>query len=346
MIPETNSSKQTSGWWLIAVAAGLLPALVLDPIWLFDRAIPVSISTLEVPESIDVGQLQPSERRAIRVVVRNAGWRNVPLRSVESDCGCLVVRNTPQVLRIGESATIAGTLMSPSEPGVVSRTLLFRPRGIDGVAWQVRVHGHVEADVWAIPPRVDCQLGPDHTAESLLKVFHLPNVAVDHFTSSSTAIQIADTQVDESSTELRIKVLPDSHSNVESGWGTIEAYGRTDPDRPLATIPVRWRLPPKIGYVPPRLELPQYGIESDNHQPLRRALAIVLPADQPSEQARIVALVPWVRVIERDVRGSALRVELEFDQTQMPEEFSQAIISTDIGEEHVEEKLLAAGYRS
>jgi hypothetical protein len=76
-----------------------------------------------------------------------------------------------------------------------------------------------------------------------------------------------------------------------------------------------------------------------------RVLAVVVPPERPAQDADVDLLVPWARIVTERSKGSILRLEVEFDQREMPNEFHQAILAARLPDEPTNRKLFANGYR-
>lgn len=329
------------------VCVALSPGLLLDPSAVIERLIPLSLGSFDVPSSLDFGDLLPNEKRTADLTIRNLAWRKVQLQPIKVDCGCLMVHDTPAELAARSAATATVTIAAPAEPGSFSRTLLVRPQIADGPAWTVLVRGRVTATVWAEPSELNLTWGPETADEAEIKIRHMKGVRIGKLLPTSSEIEILDSRTRDSEVKLRVRITSKGQAVLTTGSASLDVYAveSAEKEKLALEIPIRWAPASKIGYVPQRLDLPGFGEEAGRQATIKRILAVVLPPEISAEDAQLQVLVPWMRISQKSVEGSVLRLELEFLGERMPSKFQQAILSTRLPGEEVPKTLLAVGDR-
>lgn len=323
----------------------LLPGFLLSPLATVDALMPLKTDSLEVPSSVDFGELQPNEKKTVSLQVRNRMWRAVDLRPVKVDCGCLAVNDLPGRLRPSQTAVAAVSIKAPAQPGAFSRNLVVLPLSDDQPAWAVLATGTVKATVWAEPSVLDLVIGEDSPPEAELNLRHVKDVRIGRLVPTSSDIEVRDLRARDDETKLSVRIKADDRRMRRVGNELLQVYLDGKPSRPILEVPIRWSPPTKIGYVPPRLDLPKFGEEIGTEGKIRRVLALVVPPDRSADDARLEVLVPWVRIAERSSEGSVLRLELEFFGDQMPAKFQQPILSASLPGEPTNQKLFVSGDR-
>jgi len=329
---------------LLLLALAFFPGLVINPSFVIDWLLPVTYDSLDVPQSVDFGELHPAQRRTLELPVRNLTCRPIQLQQPRVDCGCLLVDDLPPQLAAYESALARVSITAPAKGGPFSRNLLLLPKGADGPAWTIRATGTVTARVWSEPSQVN--IDGDHPSEEIdIKLCSAQGARIDRVVASSSQIDVLDSTKRDG--ELRIRVRLNAHGdNVPlAGKESVDVFLDGQLNQPSLRVPIRWSPIPKIGFVPNNIDLPSFGKESDAKRTLRRVLAIVVPPDRSASEAQIEVLVPWARIAKKSIIGSTVRLDLEFSTDSMPSEFTQAVLATHFPGESIPEKLIAIGRR-
>ncbi len=95
------------------------------------------------PAAFDFGRVLPGRSVQKEFRLRNLGRDALPIDSVTTDCGCMVVGEYARVLPPGASTGLTVMLTTPPQPGPLLRTLVVRTGG----AHPASVALHVRATV-------------------------------------------------------------------------------------------------------------------------------------------------------------------------------------------------------
>lgn len=332
------------GWAVARVAlfaVALAPGFLLDPRAVLDTIAPLS---LDVPASIDLGTLRPSERKDAVLPIVNRSWRAIALRPLASDCGCLVVSDAPGELARGAAAEARLSIVAPSRPGRFSRSVLIRPRGQERPAWTVSVEGVIAADAWAEPSQLALVLDDERQAEARVVLHHVPEFRPGRLVASSGQVQIVETRPAERALLVTVRIDAPADSQSARGRAVLELFDASD--RPAVSVPVRWSPTAQLGYVPHHVDLQNFDREPADANRLRRIVALLLPAEASSDDVQLSVLVPWARIAHQTMHESALRLEIEFDRATMPDRVDLAILSARLADGGAQHKLYAHGKRS
>jgi uncharacterized protein DUF1573 len=337
--------KQRSGAvrWILILGLGVLPGLLIDPHRMVDAFAPLAANSLEVPSVVNLGTLKPFEKRAVSIDLKNQSGHRILLRSIETDCGCLVVNGAPTALEAGEAASVKVSILGPTAPGEFSKSLVIQSRADGGPIWRIAVRGQVAADVWSEPAQLDMQLESSPTAEAELQLHHVADFKLGRVAAQSANVQIVESQETADGQRLRIRIEANSATDVAST--SLNVFSQDHTDAPVLAIPIRWRPQAVVGYVPQRLDLRQFDREASDGDRFRRVVAVVVPRERRAEEVEVKSLAPWVHVAKQDCDGSVLRLEVEFARDEMPTEFQQPILSARLADQPVGDELFAAGYR-
>jgi hypothetical protein len=183
------------------------------------------------------------------------------------------------------------------------------------------------------------------TTEARLKIQHVDDFRLDRVVPSSPSIQIVDSREVENGVELQIRVSGISKEQPAEG-DALQVFVEGDSTQPALLIPIRSRRSSAIGYVPQRLDFPQFDAEPVHGSKIQRVVAVVIPPDRLAQDAHVKILVPWARIVTETSEGSILRLEVEFDCRDMPDEFHQAILSAQLSDQQANQELFANGYRA
>lgn len=339
-----HTERRLSLHWLSLLAIGLLPSLLIDPNTVLNVFVPQRQDSLESAPTIELGNMAPRERRNVVFTLRNRSWRRIQLRPVETDCGCIVVDQSAQELPAGGSVAINVSVVAPESPGGLSRFLLIRSARDEGPAWVVSVIGRVVADVWSEPAQLALELDDRSQASGKLKITHSPGFQIGRVEVESNSVQIHRAEEDGNSVQVTAQVqLPGD--GAKAGSDTLTVYRLDEPTRAALKIPIQWRPPATIGYVPQNLSLPHFNSESVGDEHCRRVVAVIVPPNRAGNEVELVPLVPWVRISQRSANGSTLRLELEFERAEMPDKFEQAVLAAHMPGVGSTERLVATGFR-
>jgi hypothetical protein len=330
---------------LLIVTAGIAPAFVCEPAWVIERFFPISQGSLDLPSSIDVGEVKPSEGRTLEIDLHNVAWRRISLKPVRSDCGCVTVGRSPQRIGAGGHSSCELTLHAPNTPGMFSRTVIVQADLDDHLAWPVIVCGNVVSTVWSEPPRLALTLNDDLASEAELVLNHAEDFQIDRLIPSSENIQVETINRNENRIRIRIRVAGDKERASQAGDASLYVFRKGNHSSPALTIPIKWSSLPKIGYLPHALDLPQFESEGAGRS-IRRTVAILVPPERLAEDASLDVLVPWARIVQKTSDGSTMRIELEFDTATMPATFNTPILSVHLSDQSISRRLIARGYRS
>jgi len=79
-----------------------------------------------VPDRVDLGKIAVGQTGATsHFTIKNVSRRTITLTGSRADCGCVEVSSLPVSLSPREQKEIAFTVEAPSEPTVISQTLVF-----------------------------------------------------------------------------------------------------------------------------------------------------------------------------------------------------------------------------
>lgn len=344
-VSPVSSKRAAISGWLVVALVGLAPGILLDPALVARTIVPLKGDSLEVPQSFDLGDFKPRETQTVSLQIRNLGWRRIELRPIDSDCGCLVVNDAPRVLSAGQSSIIKASIEAPSVPGEFARSLLIRPIDDEGLVWRVAVQGRVAAKVWSEPAELELELGPSMMAEARLRIQHTDDVQLGRLVPTLPSIQIVGSRKLESGIELQIRVTKELENQQAEKEGALQIFAEGNSTHPILLIPIRARRFPQVGYVPQKLEFPRFGGEPAVGDRIRRVVAVVVPPDRSAHELKRTVLVPWMSIEAEKSEGSILRLELEFDRREMPDEFHEAVLSTRLPDQQVNQQFIAVGYR-
>lgn len=313
-MPNTLTKKST---WALVIAVAMvfmLPTLMVGYEWIADRVSPVTSSSL-VFGPVELGALQPGEKRSAACEIRNQATRAVRLLPAKVSCGCLsLVDNAASVLEPGQSKTLRFTVQSPAKPKVVDEQILLQAEDSGSLFWKIAVRGEVKAKVWADPVEVELLTNSSGIGESVFRIHYDEDTSLGEVRADSAALQLDSLSDRNGVRTVRIAMSPNARDHRDAGEAIIQVKAADDSASPLLKIPVAWRQQPAIEWIPHRLKLTDYRSISG----YIRASIVVRGLASP-QRLEVEPLQSWVRVAGQDVRGNLIEVQLAFDAAAMPQ---------------------------
>lgn len=109
------------------------------------------------PSELDLGRLEPGERRSAAVSWLRTGPGPLTVLAVRPGCGCVEADGLPRDLPAGQAGRLRVTVVGPSRPGpftdrvkIVTDAVDLGPQHASGI-YELRIRGHVADDVVARP---------------------------------------------------------------------------------------------------------------------------------------------------------------------------------------------------
>lgn len=103
---------------------------------------------------VDFGHRQSGTSVDIEYIVHNTGWRGLQVRSVESDCGCVVSHVPDSPIAPGKSASISVRFLLKHIRGPQQRSLVVHTNESGRNVHQLQIHGFVDSIVQVEPAKV------------------------------------------------------------------------------------------------------------------------------------------------------------------------------------------------
>jgi hypothetical protein len=328
-------------WLLLAALVPVImsPTLVVCYELGLNLLAPVAASSLIV-SPIKLGDVQPGENRALACAVTNQSSRTVRLLAPKVSCGCLSQSNGATVLAPGQSRTLSFSFVAPESPGTVNQYVLLQSEDFPDLYWKIDVRGQVSADVWAVPAKVDLIMSDRGFAETTVFVHHAGH-PLGEIVAGSSEIQIEPLEEKNGIRPIKVVVSPTGKGVSKSGSAALTIMETEDKGKEILRIPVTWRLPSLMAWVPTKLSIVDFHGSVGE---IKQTIAIRGLSESEQKRLKVEPLESWVRVDGKNAVGSILQLQLVFDPSAMPERFDQGILRLCL-DDHPCETVLAYGRR-
>lgn len=97
------------------------------------------------PEEIDIGEHMTGEKVNVHILLTNKGNKAVSIKTIKSQCSCIIPKNTVSSIKPGESAKIDIEVEGLGIEGILRKHLWIITEEPDGKVYTIKIHGEFKS---------------------------------------------------------------------------------------------------------------------------------------------------------------------------------------------------------
>lgn len=296
----------------------------------YERLNPVRLESLEVtPATVDLGIIGLGEIREAVVSLKNVSDRPIVFLPPEADCGCILTRLDPMVLKSGKTAVLRNKVRAPGVPEAFRRSVYVKAAGNDTIVWKMNFTGRSYAEVWAEPPLLDVEVDPGQDVQLTLKVHHEGESIIEPRISSDKFLQVQPLELVGDSHMSNYEIHIGHIGRAATGTSKIDFIDQTS-NTPVLTVPLHWRQRLALKCVPNHLAITAGDFTNGRFQ---RRFFVFSRSPKALEDLNVESLAAWVQITDKQRRDNHMQLVAEFNPALMPANIAGPIIKVrSVGE--------------